>query len=141
IKAFFQLDRGESSQSYLDKIAHQNQLELNNKQFALFMDDHNLLGYIRQKFFYSKLGTLSKDVDGHFIDSCVPTMSLFVDGQIDEVALMNQLSSNLHFMMMVFYQSEGDRYKILYEEHVINSQIKLHSYYPKNSKIVIKARK
>ncbi|CAF4729250.1 unnamed protein product, partial [Rotaria sp. Silwood2] len=65
-------------------------------------------------------------------------MSLFVDGQIDEVALMNQLSSNLHFMMMVFYQSEGDRYKILYEEHVINSQIKLHSYDPKNAKIVIK---
>ncbi|CAF4618458.1 unnamed protein product [Rotaria sp. Silwood2] len=111
-QSFFQLDHDESLQSYLDKIAHQNQLELNNKQFALFMDDHNLLDYIRQKFFYPKLGTLPKDVDGHFIDSCVPTLSLFVDGQIDEVVLMNQLSSNLHFMIMAFYQPEGDRYKI-----------------------------
>ncbi|CAF4155888.1 unnamed protein product [Rotaria sp. Silwood2] len=59
-QSFFQLDHDESLQSYLDKIAHQNQLELNNKQFALFMDDHNLLDYIRQKFFYPKLGTLPK---------------------------------------------------------------------------------
>ncbi|CAF4182067.1 unnamed protein product [Rotaria sp. Silwood2] len=68
-------------------------------------------------------------------------MSLFVDGQIDEVALMNQLLSNLHFMMMAFYQPEGDRYKILYEEHAINSQIKLHGYDPKDAIIVTKARK
>ncbi|CAF3034095.1 unnamed protein product [Rotaria sp. Silwood2] len=41
---------------------------------------------------------------------------------------------------MTFYQPEGDRYKILYEERVINSQIKLHGYDLKDAKVVIKAR-
>ncbi|CAF0769446.1 unnamed protein product [Rotaria sordida] len=194
---FFQLDHDQTPQSYLDRIAHENQLELNKKQFALFMDDQDPLGYIRQKFSYPKLGTLPKvdkkriepsneciylcgqslglmplrtidymnafmndwatlGVYGHFTGSnpwakcdipCLSTMSLLVGGQIKEVALMNQLSSNLHFMMTAFYQPQSNRYKILYEEHAfpsdqyaINSQIKLHGYDPKDAKIVIKAR-
>jgi kynureninase len=48
-------------------------------------------------------------VYGHFTGSnpwakcdnpCVPAMSLLVGAQIKEVAVMNQLSSNLHFMMV-----------------------------------------
>lgn len=48
-------------------------------------------------------------VYGHFMGSnpwsicdrpCVPSMSLLVGGKIKEVAIMNQLSSNLHFMMV-----------------------------------------
>ncbi|CAF2048797.1 unnamed protein product [Rotaria magnacalcarata] len=95
-------------------------------------------------------------VYGHFTGSnpwakcdipCIPTMSLLVGGQIKEVAVMNQLSSNLHFMMTTFYQPKGERYKILYEDHAfpsdqyaIHSQIKLRGYDPKDAKIVLKAR-
>ncbi|CAF3706213.1 unnamed protein product [Adineta steineri] len=95
-------------------------------------------------------------VFGHFMGSnpwakcdvpCIPTMSLLVGGRIKEVAVMNQLSTNLHIMMTAFYQPEGDRYKILYEEnafpsdqYAINSQIKMRGYDPKDSKIIVKAR-
>jgi len=79
---------------------------------------------------------------------CIPVMSLLVGGQIKEVAVMNQLSSNLHFMMTAFYRPKGDRYKILYEEHAfpsdqyaINSQIKMRGYDPDDAKIIVKARK
>lgn len=54
-----------------------------------------------------------RGVYGHFTGSnpwaacdkpCLPTMSLLVGGRIKEVAVMNQLSSNLHFMMVsLFY--------------------------------------
>ncbi len=52
-----------------------------------------------------------RGVYGHFTGSnpwaecdkpCVPVMSLLVGGRIQEVAVMNQLSSNLHFMMVNF---------------------------------------
>ncbi|CAF2872877.1 unnamed protein product [Rotaria sp. Silwood2] len=99
----------------------------------------------------------SLGVYGHFMGSnpwakcdspCIPVMSLLVGAQIKEVAVMNQLSSNLHFMMTAFYQPKDDRYKILYEEHAfpsdqyaINSQIKMRGYDPKDAKIILKARK
>ncbi len=52
-------------------------------------------------------------VYGHFMGSnpwakcdkpCLPMMSILVGGRIKEVAVMNQLSSNLHFMMVCFFK-------------------------------------
>ncbi|CAF0941394.1 unnamed protein product [Didymodactylos carnosus] len=95
-------------------------------------------------------------VYGHFLGSnpwakcdypCIPQMSLLVGGHMKEVGVMNQLSTNLHFMMMSFYQPKGNRYKILYEErafpsdqYAINSQIELRGYDPNESKVIVKSR-
>ncbi|CAF1448659.1 unnamed protein product [Adineta steineri] len=195
---FFNRDANQSPESFLITKSDQWQLNLNTKQFAMYMDSQDPLAYMRQEFFYPKLAALpnvdTKRTDpndeciylcgqslglmpvrtiecvngfmndwatlgvyGHFMGSnpwakcdkpCVPAMSLLVGGKIEEVAAMNQLSSNLHFMMTAFYQPNGNRYKILYEEnafpsdqYAINSQIKMRGYDPNDAKIIVKARK
>lgn len=61
---------------------------------------------------------LPRGVCGHFAGSnpwaecdkpCLPAMSLLVGGRIQEVAVMNQLSSNLHFMMVGFSSLQKSR--------------------------------
>jgi len=52
-----------------------------------------------------------------------------------EVVVMNNLTVNLHFMMVSFYQPKGERYKILMEGgafpsdmYAMESQVKFHGY-------------
>jgi kynureninase len=64
-----------------------------------------------------------------------------------EVVVMNQLTSNLHFLMVSFYRPSPNRYKILTEakafpsdRYAVVSQIKFHGFDPKDALIEIAPR-
>lgn len=65
----------------------------------------------------------------------------------DEVVIMNQLTVNLHLMMVSFYKPTKERYKILCEarafssdQYAIESQVKHHGYTPSEAIIEIEPR-
>lgn len=55
---FFQLGIDQSAESFLHTKSYQCQLNLNTKQFAIYMDSQDPLAYIRQEFFYPKMDRL-----------------------------------------------------------------------------------
>ncbi len=65
-----------------------------------------------------------------------------------EVVAMNQLTVNLHLLMMSFYQPTQSRYKILTEagafpsdQYAFESQLKLHDIHPEDGLLELKPRK
>lgn len=65
----------------------------------------------------------------------------------DEVVVMNQLTVNLHLMMVSFYKPTKERYKILCEakafssdQYAIESQVKHHGYTPTEAIIEVAPR-
>lgn len=65
----------------------------------------------------------------------------------DEVVIMNNLTTNLHLMMVSFYRPEGTRYKILMEEgafpsdmYAMETQARFHGYDPKDAIIELSPR-
>lgn len=65
----------------------------------------------------------------------------------EEVTAMNNLTSNLHFMMVSFYRPAGKRVKILMEggafpsdQYATESQVKFHGYAPEEAIIEISPR-
>lgn len=78
---------------------------------------------------------------------CIPTLKKLLGAKDNEVAVMNQLTTNIHFMMVSFYRPTSQRYKILYEErafpsdeYAIKSQIRFHGYDPADAAIPFKPR-
>lgn len=70
-----------------------------------------------------------------------------VGAKEDEVVIMNQLTSNLHFLFMSFYRPSKTRYKIIMEVgafpsdmYLVESQVKLHGLNPEDSIIEVKPR-
>ena len=70
-----------------------------------------------------------------------------VGGKPSEVVAMNQLTVNLHLMMVSFYQPTSERYKILTEagafssdQYAFESQIKFHGLNPEKTLIELKPR-
>lgn len=64
-----------------------------------------------------------------------------------EVVVMNQLTANVHFLLVSFYRPRGLRYKILVEQkafpsdqYAIESQVKFHGYEPEDAIIEIGPR-
>lgn len=64
-----------------------------------------------------------------------------------EVVVMNQLTSNLHFLMATFYRPRGLRYKILCEQkafpsdqYALETQVKWHGYEPEDALIEVAPR-
>lgn len=64
-----------------------------------------------------------------------------------EVVAMNQLTVNLHLLMVSFYRPSGRRFKIIAEagafssdQYVFESQLKFHGYKPEEALIEIKPR-
>ena len=67
-----------------------------------------------------------------------------VGAKPEEVVVMNNLTSNLHFMMVSFYRPEGKRYKILMEggafpsdQYAVESQVKFHGFAPEDAIIEV----
>jgi len=73
--------------------------------------------------------------------------ALVVGAKPIEVVVMNQLSSNLHFLFVSFYRPTPKRYKIIMEAgafpsdmYIVESQVKFHGYQPEYAIIEIKPR-
>lgn len=95
-----------------------------------------------------------RGVNGHFdhplnrpwvsIDDTVITESARIVGaKPNEVAVMNSLTANLHFMMVSFYQPTPRRYKIIMEgkafpsdSFAITSQVKFHGFDPEAGAVI-----
>lgn len=75
------------------------------------------------------------------------TLAKLTGAKPTEVVAMNQLTVNLHLMLVSFYQPSGTRYKILTEagafpsdQYAIASQIRFHGYDPKEAWIEVAPR-
>jgi kynureninase len=95
-------------------------------------------------------------VDGHFEGKrpwfhyhkfFSESVSRIVGAHPHEVVVMNNLTVNLHLMMVSFYRPEGNRYKIVMEagafpsdQYAMESQVKFHGYEYDDAVIEVKPR-
>lgn len=95
-------------------------------------------------------------VDGHFEgedawmyvrQKSKPALSEILGAQPHEVVAMNNLTSNLHFLLVSFYQPKGSRTKILCEagafpsdQYALASQVKFHGLDPEEHLVEIAPR-
>lgn len=75
-------------------------------------------------------------------------MAKIVGAKTSEVVIMNTLTTNLHLMMVSFYQPTKTKYKIVVEsdafpsdKYAVESQLKFHGIDPKDGLILWKPRK
>jgi kynureninase len=73
--------------------------------------------------------------------------ALVVGAKTVEVVVMNQLTSNLHFLFVSFYRPTTERYKIIMEAgafpsdmYLVESQVKFHGFKPEEAIIEVKPR-
>ncbi|MBC7862966.1 MAG: kynureninase [Bacteroidia bacterium] len=92
-------------------------------------------------------------VEGHFLaknrwvdyhEFLTEKTARLVGAMTEEVVMMNQLTSNLHFLMVSFYRPTKQRYKIICEakafpsdQYALQSQIKFHGYKTEDALIEI----
>ncbi|WP_317170119.1 kynureninase [Rhodocytophaga rosea] len=74
-------------------------------------------------------------------------VSRLVGALPEEVVVMNNLTVNLHLMLVSFYQPEGKRFKIITEkgafpsdQYALESQVKFHGYKPEEAIIELQPR-
>ncbi|XP_023671758.1 kynureninase isoform X1 [Paramormyrops kingsleyae] len=74
-------------------------------------------------------------------------MAHLVGAMVEEVALMNGLTVNLHLLLLSFYKPTARRHKILIEDkafpsdyYAVQSQIRLRGYEPQHSLLLIRPR-
>lgn len=95
-------------------------------------------------------------VEGHFLakkpwmhyhEFLTDQMAKIVGGKPSEVVMMNQLTVNLHLLMVSFYRPTKQRYKILCEakafpsdQYALQSQVKFHGFDPKDALIELAPR-
>ena len=73
-----------------------------------------------------------------------PALAHITGAREEEVVAMNNLTSNLHFMMVSFYRPQGKRFKILMEAeafpsdmYAVETQVKYHGYSPHDAIIEV----
>lgn len=76
-----------------------------------------------------------------------PALAHIIGAGEHEVVSMNNLSVNLHLMMVTFYRPQGRRYKIMLEggafpsdQYAVESQVKFHGYDPEEAIIEVQPR-
>ncbi|GAB4131211.1 MAG: kynureninase [Bacteroidia bacterium] len=95
-------------------------------------------------------------VEGHFYaknpwysyhELLTEKLAKIVGAKPIEVVAMNQLTVNVHLLLVSFYRPQGKRYKIICEhkafpsdQYALESQVKYHGYYPDDAIIEIKPR-
>lgn len=95
-------------------------------------------------------------VEGHFDaqkpwfeyhEFLTPKIAPIVGAKEHEVVVTHSLTTNLHLLMVSFYQPKGNRYKILCEakafpsdQYALESQVKFHGYDPKDAIIEVAPR-
>jgi kynureninase len=95
-------------------------------------------------------------VEGHFYsrrpwfsyhEQLTKKAATLVGALPEEVVMMNQLTVNLHLLMVSFYRPEGKRHKILCEarafpsdQYALESQIRFHGYDPDLSLVEVHSR-
>jgi kynureninase len=110
-----------------------------NQYIQQIMNDWATLGV--ESFFHAK----EPWMDYH--DKLTATLSTVVGCLPHEVSVMNNLSVNLHLMLVSFYRPEGKRFKILCEskafpsdQYMMETHVKHHGYNPDEAIIEIKPR-
>lgn len=95
-------------------------------------------------------------VEGHFHarkpwmpyhEQFAEPLSKIVGAKPEEVVVMNQLTVNLHLLMVSFYRPNKERYKILCEakafpsdQYALESQVKFHGYTPEEAIVEVAPR-
>ncbi len=90
-----------------------------------------------------------KGVDGHFEgdtpwfsihEKAKPALAEILGAKEQEVVAMNSLTSNLHLLMVSFYQPNSKRFKIITEAgafpsdmYLLESQVRFHGYDPEEA--------
>ena len=75
------------------------------------------------------------------------TLAILTGSSVNEVVPMNNLTSNLHLLMVSFYRPHAKRYKILMEsgafpsdQYAVESQVRFHGYEPDDAIIEVAPR-
>jgi kynureninase len=95
-------------------------------------------------------------VEGHFLaknrwvdyhELLTEKSARLVGGMNEEVIIMNQLTSNLHFLLVSFYRPTKERYKVICEakafpsdQYALESHVKFHGYDPAKGMIEMQPR-
>ena len=112
---------------------------------------------LTQKYIQQELDDWAKyGVEGHFKaqnpwmpyhEFLTETMAEIVGAKPIEVVVMNTLTTNLHLLMVSFYQPTKTKYKIIIEsdafpsdQYAVQSQLKFHGFDPKEGLIEWKPR-
>ncbi len=84
----------------------------------------------------------------HYHKFSKDVLSEIVGAKTSEVVAMNNLSSNLHLLMVSFYRPDNKRYKILMEagafpsdQYIIETQVRFHGFDPDDAIIELAPRK
>ena len=83
----------------------------------------------------------------HYHDHLVKTLATVVGAQSSEVVVMNQLTVNLHLMLVSFYRPAGKRFKIICEakafpsdQYAFETHVRHHGFDPEKAVIEVKPR-
>lgn len=90
---------------------------------------------------------LAKNPWMHYHEFLTEKMAKIVGGKSSEVVMMNQLTVNLHLLMVSFYRPTKQRFKIICEakafpsdQYALQSQVKFHGFEPKEALIELAPR-
>ncbi|MCB9223789.1 MAG: kynureninase [Crocinitomicaceae bacterium] len=135
---------------YIPKINGQDSVYFTGNSLGL--QPKNLINYLQQELDdWAKYG-----VEGHFDaknpwfsyhELLTPKIAKIVGALNSEVVVTHSLTTNLHLLMVSFYQPKGERYKILCEQkafpsdqYALESQVRFHGYDPSESLIEVGPR-
>ena len=144
----------------LNKYRNEFLIPTNNKGEELIYLCGNSLGLQPKKtsnYIQQELNDWAKfGVEGHtdaknpwlpYHEFLTNSMAKIVGAKTNEVVIMNSLTTNLHLMMVSFYQPSEKKYKILIEsdafpsdKYAMESQLKFHGYCKKEGLIQWKPR-